>query len=187
MQTGEYRRFNVTPAQAGDDYAAMREALTRRCARIVAGEYPAPDLLVIDGGRGQVGVAAEVLAEQGLHQTALIGIAKGPERKPGLEEIVFPGRAETLHLPPDHPGLHLLQQVRDEAHRFAIQGHRARRAKKRNTSTLQEITGVGTKRRQALLAHFGGLKGMQSASVEDLARVPGISHALAERIYAQLH
>ena len=187
MQTGEYRRFNVTPAQAGDDYAAMREALTRRCARIVAGEYPAPDLLVIDGGRGQVGVAAEVLAEQGLHQTALIGIAKGPERKPGLEEIVFPGREETLHLPPDHAGLHLLQQVRDEAHRFAIQGHRARRAKKRNTSTLQEITGVGTKRRQALLAHFGGLKGMQSASVEDLARVPGISHALAERIYAQLH
>jgi excinuclease ABC subunit C len=187
MQTGEYRRFNVTPAQAGDDYAAMREALTRRCARIVAGEYPAPDLLVIDGGRGQVGVAAEVLAEQGMHQTALIGIAKGPERRPGLEEIVFPGREETLHLPPDHPGLHLLQQVRDEAHRFAIQGHRARRAKKRNTSTLQEITGVGAKRRQALLAHFGGLKGMQSASVEDLARVPGISHALAERIYAQMH
>jgi excinuclease ABC subunit C len=187
MQTSEYRRFNVTPEQAGDDYAAMREALTRRTARIVAGEYPAPDLLVIDGGRGQVNVAAEVLAEQGLHQTALIGIAKGPERKPGLEEIVFPGRDDVLHLPPDHPGLHLLQQVRDEAHRFAIQGHRARRAKARNTSSLQEISGIGAKRRQALLAHFGGLKGMQSASVEDLARVPGISHALAERIYAQLH
>jgi excinuclease ABC subunit C len=187
MQTSEYRRFNVTPEQAGDDYAAMREALTRRTARIVAGEYPAPDLLVIDGGRGQVSVAAEVLAEQGLHQTALIGIAKGPERKPGLEEIVFPGRDDVLHLAPDHPGLHLLQQVRDEAHRFAIQGHRARRAKARNTSSLQEISGIGAKRRQALLAHFGGLKGMQSASVEDLARVPGISHALAERIYAQLH
>jgi excinuclease ABC subunit C len=187
MQTSEYRRFNVTPEQAGDDYAAMREALTRRTARIVAGEYPAPDLLVIDGGRGQVNVAAEVLAEQGLHQTALIGIAKGPERKPGLEEIVFPGRDDVLHMAPDHPGLHLLQQVRDEAHRFAIQGHRARRAKARNTSSLQEIIGIGAKRRQALLAHFGGLKGMQSASVEDLARVPGISHALAERIYAQLH
>ncbi|HEY3583157.1 MAG TPA: excinuclease ABC subunit UvrC, partial [Casimicrobiaceae bacterium] len=187
MQTSEYRRFNVTPAQAGDDYAAMREALTRRTARIVSGEYPAPDLLVIDGGRGQVNVAAEVLAEQGLHQTALIGIAKGPERKPGLEEIVFAGRDEVLHLPPDHPGLHLLQQIRDEAHRFAIQGHRARRAKARNTSTLQEISGIGAKRRQALLAHFGGLKGMQSASVEDLARVPGISRALAQRIYAQLH
>jgi excinuclease ABC subunit C len=187
MQTSEYRRFNVTPAQGGDDYAAMREALSRRCARIVAGEYPAPDLLVIDGGRGQVAVAAEVLAEQGLHQTPLIGIAKGPERKPGLEDIVFPGREAVLNLPPDHPGLHLLQQIRDEAHRFAIQGHRARRARKRNTSPLQEIDGIGSKRRQALLAHFGGLKGMQSASVEDLARVPGISHALAERIYAQLH
>lgn len=187
MQTSEYRRFNVTPAQAGDDYAAMREALTRRCARIVAGEYLAPDLLVIDGGRGQVNVAAEVLAEQGLHQTALIGIAKGPERKPGLEDIVFPNRDAMLNLPPDHPGLHLLQQIRDEAHRFAIQGHRARRAKTRNTSTLQEISGIGAKRRQALLAHFGGLKGMQSASVQDLARVPGISHSLAERIYAQLH
>ena len=187
MQTSEYRRFNVTPAQAGDDYAAMREALSRRCARIVAGEYPAPDLLVIDGGRGQVSVAAEVLAEQGLHQTPLIGIAKGPERKPGLEDIVFPGREEVLNLPPDHPGLHLLQQIRDEAHRFAIQGHRARRAKKRNTSTLQEISGIGSTRRRALLTHFGGIKGIQSASVEDLARVPGISHALAERIYAQLH
>ncbi len=187
MQTAEYRRFNVTPAQAGDDYAAMREALTRRCARIVAGEYPAPDLLVIDGGRGQVNVAAEVLAEQGLHQTALIGIAKGPERKPGLENIVLPGGEAVLNLPSDHPGLHLLQQIRDEAHRFAIQGHRARRAKTRNTSSLQEISGIGAKRRQALLSHFGGLKGMQSASVEDLARVPGISHALAERIHAQLH
>ena len=187
MQTSEYRRFNVTPARAGDDYAAMREALTRRCARIVAGEYPAPDLLVIDGGRGQVSVAAEVLAEQGLHQTPLIGIAKGPERKPGLEEIVFPGRDDVLRLPSDHPGLHLLQQIRDEAHRFAIQGHRARRGKARTTSSLQEISGIGAKRRQALLAHFGGLKGMQAASVEDLARVPGISHALAERIYAQLH
>ena len=187
MQTSEYRRFNVTPAHAGDDYAAMREALTRRCARIVAGEYPAPDLLVIDGGRGQVSVAADVLAEQGLHQTPLIGMAKGPERKPGLEDIVFPNREHVLNLPPDHPGLHLLQQIRDEAHRFAIQGHRARRAKTRNTSSLQEINGIGAKRRQALLAHFGGLKGMQSASIEDLARVPGISHALAERIYAQLH
>jgi excinuclease ABC subunit C len=187
MQTSEYRRFNVTPAHAGDDYAAMREALTRRCARIVAGEYPAPDLLVVDGGRGQVNVAADVLAEQGLHQMPLIGIAKGPERKPGLEDIVFPGRDAVLNLPPDHPGLHLLQQIRDEAHRFAIQGHRARRAKTRNTSSLQEINGIGAKRRQALLAHFGGLKGMQSASVEDIARVPGISRGLAERIYAQLH
>ena len=187
MQTSEYRRFNVTPAAAGDDYAAIREALSRRVARIVAGEYPAPDLLVIDGGKGQVGVAAEVLAEQGLHSTRLIGIAKGPERKPGEEDIVFPDRAEPLNLPPDHPGLHLLQQIRDEAHRFAIQGHRARRAKARTTSSLQDIAGVGSRRRQALLAHFGGLRGVQAASVDDLARVPGISRALAERIFASLH
>ena len=187
MQTGEYRRFNVTPAQGGDDYAAMREALTRRCARIVAGEYPAPDLLVIDGGKGQVAVAAEVLAEQGLHDTRLIGIAKGPERKAGEEDIVFPDRDDVLNLPPDHPGLHLLQQIRDEAHRFAIQGHRARRAKARTTSSLQEIDGIGARKRQALLAHFGGLKGVQAASVDDLARVPGISRALAERIFAALH
>jgi excinuclease ABC subunit C len=128
-----------------------------------------------------------VLAEQGLHQVPLIGIAKGPERKPGLEDIVFPGRDAALKLPADHPGLHLLQQIRDEAHRFAIQGHRARRGKARTTSALQEIDGIGAKRRQALLAHFGGLKAMQSASVEEIARVPGISQALAERIYGQLH
>ncbi|HEX8011912.1 MAG TPA: excinuclease ABC subunit UvrC [Casimicrobiaceae bacterium] len=187
MQTGEYRRFNVKPPIGGDDYAAMREALTRRVARIVAGEYPAPDLLVIDGGKGQVALAAEVLAEQGLHAAHLIGIAKGPERKPGLEEIVFPDREATLTLPADHPGLHLLQQIRDEAHRFAIQGHRARRGRARTTSSLQEIGGIGSKRRQALLTHFGGLKGVQAASVDDLARVPGISRALAERIFASLH
>ena len=187
MQSNEYRRFNVKPATGGDDYAALREALTRRAARIVAGEFPAPDLLVIDGGRGQIGVAAEVLAEQGLHETGLIGMAKGPERKPGLEEIVFPNRAESLRLPPDHPGFLLLQQIRDEAHRFAIQGHRARRGKARTTSSLQAIGGIGATRRRALLAHFGGLKGVQAASIDDLARVPGISRALAERIFAELH
>ncbi len=187
MQSSEYRRFNVTPDQGGDDYAAMREALSRRCARIVAGEYPAPDLLVIDGGKGQVAVAANVLEEQGMHGVPLIGIAKGPERKAGEEDIVFPNRDTVLNLPPDHPGLHLLQQIRDEAHRFAIQGHRGRRAKARTTSTLQEITGVGPSKRRALLAHFGGVKGVQAASVEDIARVPGISLALAERIFAELH
>ncbi len=187
LQTGEYRRFNVTPPIGGDDYAALREALTRRVARIVAGEYPAPDLLVIDGGKGQVAIAAEVLAEQGLHATQLVGIAKGPERKPGLEEIVFPDRARALSLPADNPGLHLLQQIRDEAHRFAVQGHRARRGKARMASSLQEIGGIGSKRRHALLAHFGGLKGVQAASVDDLARVPGISRALAERIFTSLH
>jgi excinuclease ABC subunit C len=187
LQTSEYRRFNVTPPTGGDDYAAMREALTRRCARIVAGEFPVPDLLVVDGGKGQVAVAADVLADQGLHDTRLVGIAKGPERKPGEEDIVFPDRDDVLNLPSDHPGLHLLQQIRDEAHRFALQGHRARRAKARTTSMLQEIAGIGVKRRQALLQHFGGLKGVQAASVDDLARVPGVSRALAEKIYAQMH
>jgi excinuclease ABC subunit C len=187
MQTGEYRRFNVKPLHGGDDYAAMREALSRRVARIVTGEFPVPDLLLIDGGRGQVGVAAEVLAEHGLHDVPLVGIAKGPERKPGLEELVFPDRPEPLVLPADHPGLHLLQQIRDEAHRFAIQGHRARRGKARTTSSLQDIEGIGARRRQSLLAHFGGLKALQAASVDDLARVPGISRPLAERIYARLH
>ncbi|MFO1283734.1 MAG: excinuclease ABC subunit UvrC [Burkholderiales bacterium] len=187
MQTGEYRRFNVSPAQGGDDYSAMREALDRRCARIVAGEFPPPDLLVIDGGRGQLAVALEVLAEQGLHGVPVIGIAKGPERKAGLEELVLPGRDDALRLPPDHPGLHLLQQIRDEAHRFAIQGHRARRGKARTTSSLQAIAGIGAAKRKALLTHFGGVRGVESASVEDLARVPGIGRELALRIYAELH
>ena len=187
MRNNEYRKFNVTPAHGGDDYAAMREALVRRYSRIVAGEYPPPDLLVIDGGRGQVNIAAEVLMEQGLHGVPIIGIAKGPERKPGMEDIVFPGRDDVLNLPADNPGLHLLQQIRDEAHRFAIQGHRARRGKARTTSSLQEISGIGATRRKALLAHFGGLRGVMSASADYLARVPGISRALAERIYAQLH
>ena len=187
MQSSEYRRFNVTPEQGGDDYAAMREALTRRCARIVAGEFPPPDLLVIDGGKGQVAAAANVLEEQGMHGVPLIGIAKGPERKAGLEDIVFPDRDVVLNLPSDHPGLHLLQQIRDEAHRFAIQGHRARRGKARTTSTLEDIAGIGATRRRALLTHFGGIRGVQAASVDDLARVPGISRALAERIFADLH
>jgi len=187
MQSNEYRRFNVAPEQGGDDYAAMREALTRRAQRIVHGEVPAPDLLVIDGGKGQVGVAAEVLREHGLLEIELIGIAKGPERKPGLEEIVFADRGAPLHLPADHPGLHLLQQIRDEAHRFAIQGHRARRGKARNTSRLEEISGIGARRRQALLTRFGGLRGVVAASIDDLARVPGISRALAQRIYDELH
>ncbi len=187
MQTGEYRRFNVTPPQGGDDYAAMKEALTRRFARIVSGESPIPDLVIIDGGRGQVGVAVEALAEAGLPDVALIGVAKGVERRPGMEEIIFPNRAAPLHLPSDHPGLHLLQQIRDEAHRFAISGHRARRQKARTASSLQEIGGIGSKRRQALLAHFGGMRGVQAASVDDLAHVPGISRALAETIYAALH
>lgn len=187
MQSNEYRRFNVTPPQAGDDYAALKEALSRRAQRIVSGGAPEPQLLVIDGGKGQVGVADEVLREFGLVGVELIGIAKGPERRPGLEEIVFADRREPLRLPADHPGLHLLQQIRDEAHRFAIQGHRARRSKARSGSRLDEVDGIGARRRQALLARFGGLRGVIAASLDDLARVPGISRDLAKRIYDQLH
>jgi len=186
MQNNEYRRFNVAPAVGGDDYAAMREALRRRAARIVTGEVPTPDLWVIDGGKGQLRIAAQVLEDDGLN-IALIGLAKGPERKVGAEDLWRWGEETPLHLSPEHAGFQLLHQIRDEAHRFAIQGHRARRNKARLASSLQEIDGVGDKRRRALLSHFGGLKGVRAASADDLARVPGISKAMAARIYAALH
>ena len=187
MQKSEYRRFNIEGIAPGDDYAAMRDVLSRRYRRVVAGEGRLPDLVLIDGGKGQVGVACEVFAELGLSDVLIVGVAKGEERKPGIEQLVIPGRANPLQLSSDHPALHLVQQVRDEAHRFAIQGHRARRGKTRNTSTLEHIDGIGTKRRQRLLARFGGLKGLLSASVDELAQVEGISRALAERIYDELH
>ena len=187
MQKSEYRRFNISGIEPGDDYAAMRDALSRRYRRVVAGEGKVPDLVLIDGGKGQLGVACEVFAELGLSDVQLVGVAKGEERKPGLEQLIIPGRANPLQLPGEHPALHLIQQIRDEAHRFAIQGHRARRGKTRNTSTLESIAGIGAKRRQSLLARFGGLKGLMSASVDELAQVEGISRALAARIYDQLH
>ena len=187
MQKSEYRRFNISGIEPGDDYAAMRDVLSRRYRRVVAGEGKVPDLVLIDGGKGQLGIACEVFAELGLSDVQLIGVAKGEERKPGLEQLIIPGRANPLQLPGEHPALHLIQQIRDEAHRFAIQGHRARRGKTRTTSTLESIAGVGAKRRQSLLARFGGLKGLMSASVDELAQVEGISRELAARIYDQLH
>lgn len=186
LRHNEYRRFNVTPPSGGDDYAAMREALSRRAARIVKDESPMPDLWVIDGGKGQLAIARKILEDQGLRFT-VIGLSKGPERKVGDEDIWFPDKPVPLRLPLSHPGFQLLHQIRDEAHRFAIQGHRARRAKKRLSSSLEEIPGIGNKRRRELLHHFGGLKGVRSASVDDLARAPGISRALAQRIYGALH
>ena len=186
MQPSEYRRFNITTAKAGDDYAAMREALTRRYGKLVQGEGKLPDLLLIDGGKGQVRVALEVMAELGV-SLPICGVAKGEARKPGLETLILPYLEKTLQLPSDHPGLHLVQTVRDEAHRFAITGHRARRAKARTLSTLEEIPGIGAKRRQQLLTRFGGLRGVKAASVDDLARVEGISHKLATAIYNALH
>jgi len=185
MRHGEYRRYNIEGVTPGDDYAALAQALSRRYGRIAAGEGVAPDLILIDGGRGQVGAARAALAEVGLSDIAIVGIAKGPERKPGLEELWIGDRRATLSS--DHPGLHLIQSIRDEAHRFAVAGHRGRRSRRRTTSTLEGIGGVGAKRRRQLLTRFGGLKGVISASVEDLAQVEGISRKLAEKIYQELH
>jgi excinuclease ABC subunit C len=187
MQKGEYRRFNIRDITPGDDYAAMRQALTRRYERVTAEGGRVPDLLLIDGGRGQVSAARAALAEIGLHDIAVVGVAKGEARKPGLEELVVESEERSFRLPPTHAGLHLIQQIRDEAHRFAIVGHRARRAKSRTTSTLTEIPGIGAQRRQRLLAHFGGLREVQAAAVDEIAQVEGISRPLAERIYKALH
>ncbi len=187
MQKSEYRHFNIDGIKPGDDYAAMREALRRRYKRVVAGEGKLPDLVLIDGGKGQLAVACEVFAEIGLGDVTLVGVAKGEGRKPGLEQLIIPDRPNPIQLEPEHQALHLIQQIRDEAHRFALHGHRARRGKTRKSSTLEKIDGIGAKRRQRLLARFGGLKGLTSASVDDLAQVDGISPAMARRIYDELH
>jgi len=186
MQNGEYRRYNMKGITPGDDYGAMREVLTRRYRKVVAGEGKMPDLVLIDGGQGQLGVAVEVAGELGL-SVPLLGVAKGEARKPGMEQLLMAGREGAFRLPADDPGLHLIQQIRDEAHRFAIEGHRARRARTRKVSTLEEIPGVGAKRRQRLMARFGGLRGLVTASAEEMAQVEGISRELADRIYNALH
>ena len=187
MKKGDYRRFNIEGIQPGDDYAAMRQALTRRYEKLATGETTAPDLVLIDGGKGQHRVAREVFAELGLDYLASIGVAKGEERKPGLETLFVHGRGVPLQLGMDHPGFHLIQEIRDEAHRFAIVGHRARRAKARGRSTLEDVAGVGPARRKKLLAQFGGLDGVKAATIEDLCRVDGISRRLAEAIHKVLH
>ncbi len=187
LQNGEYRRYNITGITPGDDYAAMRDVLTRRYKKVAAGEGKRPDLVFIDGGKGQLGVAIEVMQEVGLEDILLIGIAKGEDRKPGLESMIFSDTGEMVNLPTDNIGLHLLQQIRDEAHRFAITGHRAKRAKARITSSLEDIAGVGAKRRKALLTRFGGLEGIKSASMDEIAEVDGVSKSLAQTIYDALH
>jgi excinuclease ABC subunit C len=187
MQKAQYRRFNIRNVTPGDDYGAMRQVLARRYERVTAEAGKIPDLVLIDGGKGQVGVAAAVLHDLGLHQVCVVGVAKGAERKPGEEELILEAQARTLELAPSHPGLHLIQAIRDEAHRFAVVGHRARRGKARTTSMLNEIPGIGAKRRQALIEHFGGLRGVQAAAIDDIAKVEGISRPLAERIYKHLH
>jgi len=187
MQKSEYRRFNIRGVTPGDDYGAMRQVLERRYGRVTAEGGKVPDLVLIDGGKGQVSVARSVLADLGLHQLCVVGVAKGPERKPGMEELIIESESRSLQLAPSHPGLHLIQAIRDEAHRFAVVGHRARRGKSRTTSMLNEIPGIGAKRRQALIEHFGGLRGVQAAAIDDIAKVEGISRPLAERIYRHLH
>ena len=187
MQNSEYRRYNITGITPGDDYAAMRDVLTRRYKKVAAGEGKRPDLVFIDGGKGQLGVAIEVMQEVGLEDILLVGIAKGEERRPGLETMIFSDTGEMINLEKDNKGLHLLQQIRDEAHRFAITGHRAKRAKARITSSLEDIAGIGAKRRKALLTRFGGLDGVKNASMDELAEVEGISASLAQNIYEQLH
>lgn len=181
MKKSDYRRFNIRDIQPGDDYAAMHQAVQRRYEKVASGESQAPDLILIDGGKGQVSSAAAALAELGLSHLPMLGVAKGEARKPGLETLIFPDDREPLQLPPEHPGLHLIQEVRDEAHRFAIGGHRAQRGKARRTSRLEEIAGVGQKRRKALITQFGGLQGIVEAGVDQLANTPGISRELAEK------
>ena len=182
----DYRQFNIDGITPGDDYAAMRQAITRRYKRLQKGEGKWPDLLLIDGGKGQLSSVESVMNELQI-TLPILGIAKGPERRPGEESLFLVGQAEEVILTADSPALHLLQQVRDEAHRFAITGHRQRRAKARKISTLEGIAGLGPKRRQKLLQQFGGLQQIKSAGVEDIATVDGISDALAQKIYDLFH
>jgi excinuclease ABC subunit C len=183
----DYRRFNIDGITPGDDYAAMEQALTRRYTRLQNGEGKLPDILLIDGGKGQLGKAIEVLGELGVQGVQLIGVAKGTTRKAGFETLFDGETGDEIVLPGDSPALHLIQHIRDESHRFAITGHKQRRDKKRKTSTLEDIPGIGATRRRELLRHFGGLHEIKNASIGDLARVSGISQKLAEEIHAFFH
>jgi excinuclease ABC subunit C len=183
----DYRRFNLTPTSGGDDYGAMREALNRRYKRVKKGEVPMPDVLFVDGGKGQLAEAMTVLDELELNWLQVVAVAKGRARRAGAEQLFVPGEKRPVQLPSDSAALLLIQQIRDEAHRFAITGHRQRRAKARNTSTLERIPGLGPKKRRELLRQFGGLQGVIGAGVDDLVKVRGISRPLAETIYNELH
>lgn len=183
----EYRRFNITGVTPGDDYAALRQALERRYKHVRAGEVPAPDVLLIDGGAGQISQVHEVLAELGFGDLTLVGVAKGPDRRPGQERLIVYGASVPV-VPEAHaPAARLIQRIRDEAHRFAITGHRRRRARRYNESVLEAVPGLGPAKRRALLKHFGGLQGVMRAGVADLTQVNGIGAALARSLYDHLH
>lgn len=182
-----YRKFNIEGITAGDDYAAIKQAVGRRFAKAKAGQGAVPDVLFIDGGQGQLNSALEALEELEITELRVVAIAKGPTRKPGLEELILPEQDLPLRLPPDSPALHLIQRIRDEAHRFAITGHRGRRDKARLSSGLDEVEGLGPARRRALLRAFGGLAQIRRAGIDELAQVEGVSRTLAERIYAHFH
>jgi excinuclease ABC subunit C len=183
----DYRRFNIRGVTAGDDYAAMRQVLDRRYRRLRAGEASLPDVVFIDGGAGQLASARDALADLGVDWPLLVGVAKGPDRRAGMEQLFLLGREGPLILPADSLALHLVQQIRDEAHRFAITGHRQRRGKARTRSVLEDIPGIGPKRRARLLKQFGGLQGLTRAGIEDIRTVDGISDTLAREIYAAFH
>jgi excinuclease ABC subunit C len=182
-----YRRFNIEGITGGDDYAALKQAVLRRYQRIQSGEYEPADILFIDGGKGQVSAVREVLETIGMDHIKTVGVAKGPDRKPGQEVLISGETGNTFMLPSHSPALLLIQQIRDEAHRFAITGHRQRRSKARMQSSLDGIPGLGPKRRQILLRQFGGAKEIARASVDTLSRVEGISRVLAEKIYEHFH
>ena len=185
----EYRRYNITGITPGDDYAAMNQVLRRRYGKAIE-ENKIPDVILIDGGKGQLGQAKTVFAELDVpwdkHHPLLLGVAKGTDRKAGLETLFFEPEGEGFSLPPDSPALHVIQHIRDESHDHAISGHRKKRAKVKNTSTLETIEGVGPKRRQILLKYMGGLQGLLNASIDEIAKVPGISQGLAEKNYYSL-
>ncbi|RDI97406.1 excinuclease ABC subunit UvrC [Dyella solisilvae] len=186
-EKSHYRRFNISGITPGDDYAAMHQALVRRFRKVAEGEGARPDVLLIDGGSGQVAQALDVLRELGVSGIHVVGVAKGPGRRAGEETLVMADSGRNLHPGPASPALHLVAAVRDEAHRFAISGHRKRREKARERSVLEDVPGIGARRRSALLKAFGGLSGVEAAGVEELTQVKGIDRGLAERIYAVLH
>ncbi|MGB1649357.1 MAG: helix-hairpin-helix domain-containing protein, partial [Cycloclasticus sp.] len=183
----DYRRFNITGVIAGDDYAALSQAVTRRFIRAKKNQHIAPDVLIIDGGKGQVHAVTDALKDIHYSDVVVIGISKGSDRKVGMEKIYRASDGKTLIFPSDDPALLIVQQIRDEAHRFAISGHRQQRGKVKKKSTLEEIEGLGPKRRQQLLKQFGGLREIQSAGVDDLCTVDGISKSLAQRVYNFFH